>query len=130
MDASQGVAVAASAPRLQIWPPTTLCDGFASPPPRSGRLRPGRRFLRRGEWGREVCQEKSLAALLAVTAATPAGAAHLPGGAVQVLLPIPLPFVSREKSSILLGSGDALGTVTFLKALFWEQRWVVGFVVV
>ena len=66
----------------------------------------------------------------AATAATPAGAAHLPRGAGLVLAPTPFPFVSRVKASTLLDIGDAQGAVTFLKALFWEQRWVVGFVVV
>ena len=129
MDASQGVAAAASAPRLQIWPPSTLFGGFASPPPRSGRLRLGRRFFAGWEWGREDCQEKSLAALLAVTAATPAGAAHLLGGAGQVYLPHPLPLVLPGENPTMLGGGDALGAVSFLKALLWEQGGNLDFAV-
>ena len=73
------------------------------------------------EWGWEDCQEKSLAVLLAVTAATPAGAARLLGGVGQVYLPNPSPLSSRVKTPTLLGGGDALGAVSFLKALLWEQ---------
>ena len=68
--------------------------------------------------------------MLAVTAATPVGTAHLLGGVCQVYLPRPSPLSTQVKTPMRLGSGDALGAVTFMKALFWEQGWVVGFVVV
>ena len=66
-------------------------------------------------------------ALQASTAVTPAGATHLPGGAVGYIAPVPFPLASRVKTPTLLGGGGALGVVSFLKAPLREQGWLLDF---
>lgn len=61
------------------------------------------------------------------TVATPEGAAPLLGGAALVCSSTPFPLASREKSTIQLGGGGALGVTSFLKAPFSEARWALGF---